>query len=57
MCGDRTGKSDLTHVLTEEQLNIDEAEDKHKAWMEQRVMNLIATWYGKAKLSVEQEVN
>ena len=43
MCGDRTGKSDLTHVLTEEQLNIDEAEDKHKAWMEQRVMNLIAT--------------
>ena len=43
MSDERTAKSDLTHVLTEEQLNMDEAEDKHKAWMEQRATNLIAT--------------
>ena len=41
MSDDRTGKSDLTHVLTEEQLNMDEAENKHEAWMKQRTKNLI----------------
>ena len=43
MSDDRTGKSDLPHVLTEEQLNMDEAEDKHVAWMKQRTTDLIAT--------------
>ena len=43
MSDDRTEKSDLTYVLTEEQLNMNEAEDKHVARMKQRTKDLIVT--------------